>query len=358
MASKTQNKEPMNQMNQGIGQMPMNNIPNYQYFIHDYHSMPNYPQMALYANRQQMNGYQYQMEPIREDQPYPQSPSQKIQNSQKISSSNQPTTEKQKIKPYINLLITTVENLFKEEKISLKYLNEKTEHKTGHQNIPAANSLGNTSNRKISDNSSLNNTNSVKKTNNIKKQSNATMSYHSHGNEQNHQKQNHKNDCCENCENAFSSNKDKYKTKIKGLKHQEKNLCKSCFEAALKGNFCYYCNSIYRDGLVDNAKWVECDYCGGWEHFFCEIDKGKKYAGGQELNNEEHYMCPICVNKRNNQKNIDNKIQKKLLNKKRRGDIFDDQKNKKNQRKDLRNLKSEKSSELLEDIELFEKLIK
>ena len=358
MESKTQNKEPMNQMSQGIGQMPMNNIPNYQYFIHDYHSMPNYPQMALYANRQQMNGYQYQMEPIREDQPYPQSPSQKIQNSQKISSSNQPTTEKQKIKPYINLLITTVENLFKEEKISLKYLNEKTEHKTGHQNIPAANSLGNTSNRKISDNSSLNNANSVKKTNNIKKQSNATMSYHSHGNEQNHQKQNHKNDCCENCENAFSSNKDKYKTKIKGLKHQEKNLCKSCFEAALKGNFCYYCNSIYRDGLVDNAKWVECDYCGGWEHFFCEIDKGKKYAGGQELNNEEHYMCPICVNKRNNQKNIDNKIQKKLLNKKRRGDIFDDQKNKKNQRKDLRNLKSEKSSELLEDIELFEKLIK
>ena len=97
MESKTQNKEPMNQMNQGIGQMPMNNIPNYQYFIHDYHSMPNYPQIALYANRQQMNGYQYQMEPIREDQPYPQSPSQKIQNSQKISSSNQPTKKNKKL---------------------------------------------------------------------------------------------------------------------------------------------------------------------------------------------------------------------------------------------------------------------
>ena len=78
----------------------------------------------------------------------------------------------------------------------------------------------------------------------------------------------------------------------------------------------------------------------------------------QELNDEKHYMCPICVNKRNNQKNIDNKIQKKLINKKRRGDVFDDQKNKKNQRKDLRNLKSEKCSELLEDIELMEKLAK
>ena len=175
-----------------------------------------------------------------------------------------------------------------------------------------------------------------------------------------HQKPNHKNDCCENayCDNIFNSNKDKYKTKIKGLKPQEKNLCKMCFEAFEKGDFCYYCNSIYRDGLVDPAKWVECDYCRGWEHFNCEIEKGKKYANMQELNDEKHYMCPVCVNKRNNQKNIDNKFQKKLINKKRRGDVFDDQKNKKNQRKDLRNLKSEKCSELLEDIELMENLPK
>ena len=115
-----------------------------------------------------MNGYQYQIEPTREEQPYPQSPSQKLQNSQKISSANQQTTEKQKIKPYINLLITTVDKLFNEGKISLKYLNEKTEHKSTNQNISTGNKLGNSSNRKISDTSSLNNTNSVKKVNNTK----------------------------------------------------------------------------------------------------------------------------------------------------------------------------------------------
>ena len=69
-------------------------------------------------------------------------------------------------------------------------------------------------------------------------------------------------------------------------------------------------------------------------------------------------MCPICRNNKNEQKNIDNKIQKKLLNKKRKGDVFEDQKLKKNQRKDLRNLKSEKYSELIEDIELIESYIK
>ena len=358
MESKKQNQEPMGQMNSGMGQIPMNNIPNYQYFIPDYHAMHNYPQMALYANRQQMNGYQYQMEQPREEQAYPQSPIQKVQNNQKISSSNQPTTEKQKIKPYINLLITTVNNLFKEEKISMKYLNEKTEHKSNHASIVSGNSLGNSTNRKISDTSSFNNTNSVKRNNNIKKQSNVNLSHNSHMNEQNHHKLNHKGDCCENCENVFCSNKDKYKTKIKGLKNQEKNLCESCFKAVEKGHFCYYCSSIYRDGFLDAEKWVECDFCGGWEHFNCEIQKGKKYSGVKELNDEKHYMCPICVNKRNNQKNIDNKIQKKLINKKRRGDVFDDQKNKKNQRKDLRNLKSEKCSELLEDIELIENLAK
>ena len=65
-------------------------------------------------------------------------------------------------------------------------------------------------------------------------------------------------------------------------------------------------------------------------------------------------MCPICINKKIEQRDNEKKIQKKLINKKRRGDIFEDQKSKKNQRKDLRNLKSEKCSELLEDVELIE----
>ena len=363
MERKTANQEPMAQMTQTMGQLPMNNMPNYPYFIPDYHTMQNYPQMAMYGNRQPMNGYQYQMEQPREEQPFPQSPTQKNQTNQKVSSSNQPTTEKQKIKPYINLLITTVNNLFKEEKISLKYLNEKTEHKTNHQNTGTNNSNNaintNTNLRKASETSSLNNTNSNKKSCGGKKSQNALQPNHLHINE-NHQKSNHKNESCENpfCRNTFNTNKDRYKTKIKGLKLQEKNLCKMCYEAFEKGHFCYYCNSIYRDGIIDFAEWVECDYCRGWEHFNCEIEKGKKYANKQELDDEKHYMCPICVNKRNNQKTIDNKFQKKLISKKRRGDVFDDQKNKKNQRKDLRNLKSEKCSELLEDIELMENLPK
>ena len=363
MERKPANQEPMSQMNPGMSQMPLNNMPNPQYYYPDYYSMQNYPQMSLYGNRQQMNGYQYQMDQPREEQPYPQSPMQKAQNGQKISSANQPTQEKQKIKPYINLLITTVNNLFKEEKISMKYLNEKTEHKTNHQNNNLSNPINNLSAsnniRKVSDNSSLNNTtNSIKKSNQSKNKQSINGANHSHINDQNYPKSNRGNERCENssCEYIFSSNKDKYKTKIKGLKPQEKNLCKLCLEAFEKGHFCYYCNCIYREGLVDTMKWVECEYCRGWEHFNCEIEKGKKYSTVQELNEEKNYMCPICINKRSIPKIIENKIQKKLINKKRRGDVFDDQKIKKNQRKDLRNLKSEKCSELLEDIELMEKL--
>ena len=363
MERKPANQEPMSQMNPGMSQMPLNNMPNPQYYYPDYYSMQNYPQMSLYGNRQQMNGYKYQMDQPREEQPYPQSPMQKVQNGQKISSANQPTQEKQKIKPYINLLITTVNNLFKEEKISMKYLNEKTEHKTNHQNNNLSNPINNLSAsnniRKVSDNSSLNNTtNSIKKSNQSKNKQSINGANHSHINDQNYPKSNRGNERCENssCEYIFSSNKDKYKTKIKGLKPQEKNLCKLCYDAFEKGHFCYYCNCIYREGLVDTMKWVECEYCRGWEHFNCEIEKGKKYSTVQELNEEKNYMCPICINKRSIPKNIENKIQKKLINKKRRGDVFDDQKIKKNQRKDLRNLKSEKCSELLEDIELMEKL--
>ena len=108
--------------------------------------------------------------------------------------------------------------------------------------------------------------------------------------------------------------------------------------------------------MSDTAKWVECDFCKKWEHFDCELSKGKRYSTTQELNDVKQYMCPICLNERAEQKNIDSKIQKKLINKKRRGDAFDDQKCKKNQRKDLRNLKSEKCSELLADIQLINSL--
>ena len=366
MEPKTQKQEPMNQMNLTMGQFPINSIQNYPYFIPDYHNIPNLPQMAIYGNHQQINRYYYPVDSMREETSYPPNPGPKPQNTPKPSSSNQNPVEKQKIRPYINLLITTVNNLLKEGKITMKYLDEKTEHKTNNVNnntssVHSSNGSNsnniNIYNKNTSDNSSINNGNTTKKINSKKHPSIGSIN-HNNSHDTTHQKQNqgHYNDKCENdlCQNIFTSNKEKYRTKIKGLKVQEKNLCKMCNKALEEGQFCYYCNSIYRDGLIDTTKWVACDYCGSWEHINCEIEKGKKYKEDKELIEEKHYMCPICINKRNNQKSFENKIQKKLINKKRRGDVFDDQKNKKNQRKDLRNLKSEKCSELLEDIELIE----
>ena len=335
MENKQGEKETMNHMNINMNSPPINNIRGYPYYIPDIQSIPNYPPMNMFNNYQQMNGYPYQIDQNKEGNQIdpPSTPEKK--NGQKNQNINSTNSEKTKVKPYINLLINTVKNLMNEGKITMKYLKEKTEHRLNHNN-----SNNNRNSPDSSTSPSLPALTSYKKVNNEK--------INNINNIQENQ--------CENplCKYIFNSNKDKYKTKIKGLKNQEKNLCKKCCDAVEKGHFCYYCNAIYRDDMTDSAKWVECDFCKKWEHFDCELMKGKRYTTVQELNDVKHYMCPICVNEKNGQKNMDNKIQKKLINKKRRGDVFDDQKCKKNQRKDLRNLKSEKCSELLEDIELIE----
>ena len=338
MESKQGEKETMNHMNINMNSPPINNIRGYPYYIPDIQSIPNYPPMNMFNNYQQMNGYPYQIDQNKEgNQIYPPSTPEK-KNGQKNQNINSTNPEKTKVKPYINLLINTVKNLMNEGKITMKYLKEKTEHRLNHNN-----SNNNRNSPDSSTSPSLPAMTSYKKVNNEK--------INNINNIQENQ--------CENplCKYIFNSNKDKYKTKIKGLKNQEKNLCKKCCDAVEKGHFCYYCNAIYRDDMTDSAKWVECDFCKKWEHFDCELMKGKRYTTVQELNDVKHYMCPICINEKNGQKNMDNKIQKKLINKKRRGDVFDDQKCKKNQRKDLRNLKSEKCSELLEDMELIESFI-
>ena len=329
-------QETMNPMSLTMNPPPLNNIRSYPYFIPDMQPLQNYPQMALFNNLHQMNGHPYPMESNKEESPMNIQSTPESKNFQKNQNSNSSAAEKTKVKPYINLLINTVTNLMKEGKITMKYLKEKTEHKSNHIN-------GNI-NRNSPDSSSspsVPTATTNKKINNEK---------------QNNLNNLHENGQCENplCKYIFNSNKDKYKTKIKGLKVQEKILCKKCFEAVEKGHFCYYCNSIYRDELTDLAKWVECDFCKKWEHFDCELQKGKRYSTNQELNDVKNYMCPICTNKKNGEKNLDSKIKKTLISKKRRGDTFDDQKCKKNQRKDLRNLKSEKCSELLEDMQLIE----
>ena len=82
------------------------------------------------------------------------------------------------------------------------------------------------------------------------------------------------------------------------MKTQEKKLCEKCCEAVEKGDFCYYCNGIYRDGVIDTAVWVQCEFCRKWVHFDCELSKGKRYSNKQELNEEQKYMCPICTNEK------------------------------------------------------------
>ncbi len=336
MENKPREQEAMNTMNIPMNHPPIGNLRGYPYFIHEMQGMQNFPQMNMYNNLQPMNGYPHLMEMNKEETPLKAPSTPENKNISKNQNSNSSGPEKQKVKPYINLLINTVNNLLKEGKITLKYLKEKTEHKTNHTNI---------NNNKNSTDSSSSPT--IPTITSNKKPSNEKLNNISNM---------HENGQCENplCKYIFVSNKDKFKTKIKGLKIQEKNLCKKCCDAVEKGHFCYYCNAIYRDDMTDNAKWVECDFCKKWEHFDCELQKGKRYSTKQELEDVKHYMCPICTNKKNGEKNMDNKIQKKLINKKRRGDIFDDQKCKKNQRKDLRNLKSEKCSELLDDMELIE----
>lgn len=336
MERKRREEEPMSQMNLTMSPQPYNNLQGFQYYIPDYHAMANYPSMNMYNNLQMINGYPYQMQLNQEDPQIYQPETPENINAPKNQNSNNSPSDKQKIKPYINLLVNTVTNLMKEGKVTLKYLKEKTENKPSHSNSNIRNSPESSP--------SLPTMSSYKRTSSDK-QNNINNSY--------------ENAQCENhlCKYIFNSNKDKFKTKIKGLKSQEKNLCKKCCEAVEKSYFCYYCNQIYRDDMTDSAKWVQCDYCKKWEHFDCELQKGKRYSTQQELNDVTQYMCPVCINEETGQKNMDNKIQKKLINKKRRGDIFDDQKCKKNQRKDLRNLKSEKCSELLEDIKLIESFI-
>ena len=337
MESKPREQEAMNPMSMDMNSQTMNSIRGYPYYIPDISQMSNCPQMSMYNNMPQMNDYPYQTEQSKEEQQMDMPTTPENKSIQKNKSLNASLQEKRGMKSYISLLINTVENLMKEGKVTMKYLKEKTEVKSSNNNQ--------NNNRNFSESSSS--------------PSLLTMaSYKKVGNENQKNLNNiHENEQCENplCKYNFASSKDKFKIKIKGLKPQEKLLCKKCCDSVENGHFCYYCNAIYRDNMTDAAKWVQCDKCMNWEHFDCELHKGKRYSSVQELNDVKSYICPICINKKNDaQKNEYNKIQKKLLNKKRRGDVFDDQKCKKNQRKDLRNLKSEKCSDLLKDVEDME----
>ena len=82
-------------------------------------------------------------------------------------------------------------------------------------------------------------------------------------------------------------------------------LCEKCYNAFKLGNYCYYCNIIYRDfefntQYYDKKIWIQCDYCQRWQHIQCEEKKGK-YNNVEELalNPNFKYMCPFCRKERN-----------------------------------------------------------
>ena len=96
-------------------------------------------------------------------------------------------------------------------------------------------------------------------------------------------------------------------------------LCEKCHNAYKLGNYCYYCNIIYRDfefntQYYDKKKWIQCDYCQRWQHIQCEEKKGK-YNNVEELamNPNFKYMCPFCWKEHYKKIKLikDNKVKKK-----------------------------------------------
>ncbi len=73
-------QEAMNPMSLTMNPPPLNNIRGYPYFIPDMQTLQNYPQMGMFNNLQQMNGYPYQIETNKEDSPMnvPSTPENKI----------------------------------------------------------------------------------------------------------------------------------------------------------------------------------------------------------------------------------------------------------------------------------------
>lgn len=132
-----------------------------------------------------------------------------------------------------------------------------------------------------------------------------------------------KNKLCPNFVNAKSQSK----------------YCNSCSEELQKGNYCYYCKTIYKDKNVANVYnnekgWIQCDYCNKWHHIYCEEKKGDYKNFSKIINSKTFkYMCPFCkctkqknhspTSKRNSDNKYDNSgFKNKLENR----DIYQDYK--------------------------------
>lgn len=224
-------------------------------------------------------------------------------------------TETKQQEYYFNLLINSIDSLFSSNEITLNYLNSKTEIKP----------IKNDSNKELND-------------------------YHK---------------SCENkyCNNVILNPSKIIHTKILSYKPKEIWLCESCYNAFLKNNYCYYCNTIYKDEYSDNKSWIECDFCHVWQHIQCEEKKGKYKNIEKLINNKEFkYMCPFCRNKKDNQKKEYIIIYQSLLKKKKHfeHEINGNKTNSENKNKkkifDLRNIQCDDINELVCDFQEIYKI--
>lgn len=76
-------------------------------------------------------------------------------------------------------------------------------------------------------------------------------------------------------------------------------VCKVCYDAFTKGQYCHYCQQIYLDDETsassDDKDWIECESCKIWNHMDCETEHGLKSLRIL-LNKDENYKyyCPNC----------------------------------------------------------------
>lgn len=110
--------------------------------------------------------------------------------------------------------------------------------------------------------------------------------------------------------------------KANWVKVKNSCLCVGCHKAWKNGQFCFYCNFIFRDNSSnynDTKPWVQCDFCESWQHMHCEESKGA-YNDIVKLTQDPFfkYCCPLCRNKKENTAPVSTKrkyIYKKNLKK-------------------------------------------
>ena len=164
---------------------------------------------------------------------------------------------------YIDLLINTIDHLFENGEINMDYINGRNKLKIDTEKLSLA----------------LNNISEVNDKNFTKKCDNKI--------------------CIFLADHPLKLFQAKF---FASTSYKPKNLwfCEKCYKAYFSGNYCYYCNTVYREyeygtQYYDRQKWIQCDLCQKWHHIQCEEKKGK-YENIEKLskNNNFKYICPFC----------------------------------------------------------------